>query len=180
MPEAPRPYGEAKPKPATIFHFFGIFLLICGLGLLAAAGFSANEQWKVLRTWVPVQATVLKRNFSDRRSYGNTVTARRASYHLEWTFRYEANGQSMIALAGPGYDTSILSEAMEWDRRFPVNAERTIRYDPQSPTTISLAAPDFLTFRHAVWMGCWGIGLLGLALIAFQANRRMVAGSGLR
>jgi hypothetical protein len=150
----------------------GLFIAFAGVITLAVAAYRAFTIIRVLKTWTPVQAQLIDTTIRNERSFASMQLSRTANYLVTWTFRYNANGYPHLSSADPGTHGSY-NEMLRWSRRFHPGETVTTRYDPNNPDIISAAQWDWITFAHAIRVGCWGIGIIAVGLLMRFIARRM-------
>jgi hypothetical protein len=148
--------------------------------MVLLAGLLAWHQYRIMTTWRSVDAVVTK---VDLTTTTGTSHPPITSYSARFSFRYTAGGRVYESAADLGYSSSIRSDIEHWMSQMPVGFHQRIRYDPNNPTTISLAADYTLRsfavpFRLAQWAGIMVAVSAILYWLGWRAGRK--PGPGVR
>jgi uncharacterized protein DUF3592 len=152
----------------------GFSLVVLGFLAFVLGIYSGYPTFHEKRTWPAVDAEVIQREIISRTSrsfLGRNVSG--TVYSAAFIFRYQVNGRECIAQKDVGYRSSSESEMAKWVSRFPAGSHHTIRYDPENPLRISLAAGfDSISFAPTLALWRWALILVAAGLILdFLANR---------
>jgi Protein of unknown function (DUF3592) len=150
-----------------ILRTVGTGILVVGVIVILIAAVQARGQYKVLRSWTPVPAQLLRTDVRNEKINLTIQTSRADRYIVTWTFRFSVGGVWHEATTDPGTHGTY-SQMIAWTRRFHPGQQVLIRYNPSNPDEISAAAYDWITFSHAAWVGAWGIGII---LVGFVLRR---------
>jgi hypothetical protein len=142
----------------------GIGFIFVGATLMLLGGLQAYQQYRVLRSWSPVEARFVRTDLRNEKFDARVWRGRADRYIVTWIFRYKIGGVSREAVADPDiHDT--YAQMVAWIHRFRPGERVTIHYNPADPGEISAAAYDWLTFSHAAWVAAWGIGIAVLGFV---------------
>jgi hypothetical protein len=167
--------GGVRYRAGHRLQFFGALVLVLfALPLALIAGFLAWRQYRILKTWPAVDATVVQSRWVESRS--RPGPGRGDSYGAEFQFRYSVAGREYEAIARPGYSSSY-DQARRWLGELPVGSRRRIRYEPDNPQVISLAN-DYgtLSFAASYALARWVLIIAAASIVLIVAGRRLERG----
>ncbi len=113
--------------------FAWIFVGVAGIFMVVGIGMIANQA-KKLRTWDPVEATILSSRVQQHAGSSSSSGNRQPTYSPEITFRYQRDNRTIEA---SGATTLSASSSSSWAhnivRRFPAGKVVTAWVDPENP-----------------------------------------------
>jgi hypothetical protein len=155
-----RDRGIAVPKAVAM-----VFVPV-GVVLLAIAGYTANRQNTILKTWPTVEAEVSRSEVTQGvDNEGNTM------YGLHLEFTYTVNGKEFSTSASAPYRSSSRKSMREKAATYAVGTRHPIRYDPSDPEEIRFdAGYNFGFFFVPLLLGGMGLVFLVIGLALFRSG----------
>jgi hypothetical protein len=152
--------GIAVPKVVAM-----IFVPV-GAVLLAIAGYTANRQYTILKTWPTVEAEVSRsevvRGHDDE---GNVM------YGLDLEFTYTVKEKKYATPSASPYRTSSRKAMEEKAGTYAVGTRHPIRYDPDNPGEMRFDVGYNLGFFFVpVLLGGMGLVFATIGLVLFRSS----------
>ena len=170
---------EQRPRPGQVLKLFAaaVFLALA-LPLIVLAGLLAWHQRRILTTWPVADAVVTRVDRSSTTNHGARQPA--TAYSVRFTFRYIVAGRAYQSSSQLGY-TTVPSHLENWIQQMPVGSHTRLRYDPENPSQISLAA-DYTPLSFAIplklakWAGVATLVSLALLFLGWRAGESPAGG----
>jgi hypothetical protein len=158
---------------SRIFRIVGGVFTPIGLALLAAAGWTGNRQYTILKSWPTVEAEVTRSEVARSLSHDSESNRSTYMYKAQIEFRYTLNGKEYLTPSDPGYSTSSYPEMKRLANRFAPGTRHPIKYNPADPNDIRFNAGfSFGFFLLPIILGGMGLvfSLLGIVFLVVSRS----------
>ncbi|QDV48123.1 DUF3592 domain-containing protein [Gimesia fumaroli] len=164
---------KSKPvmhKAGHLFSFvLGVIFVIGGFLATYLKGLPLIEQGKASKNWPTTKGVVLKSKVASHRSSNSNSS----TYSAEITYRYQVEGQNYkcgTVWFGSDVSTSNRSLAQDTVKKYPVDKQVVVYYDPQKPAAAVLEPGVFKTtyFYYVFGWLFMGPGILMTGIPLFR------------
>lgn len=160
-----------------IMLVMGLVFLTIGYVMAYQKGLPLLERAKASKNWPTTGGVVLESRIQEHHSNNSSST----SYSPKIVYRYQVKQnefESNTVWFGSDVSTSSRSTASNAVKRFPVEKEVTVYYDPADPA-IAVLEPGVFKTTYFFYLFGWlflGIGILMTGGVLFRALLRLFRG----
>ena len=161
--------ADIRKKVRLISFSLGAVFVIVGFLMTYLLGLPLIEQAKASTNWPTTKGVVLKSKVKTHRSNNSNSS----TYSADITYRYQVEGQDYECSTvwfGSDVSTSNRSLARNTVKKYPVDKQVVIYYDPQKPAAAVLEPGVFKTtyFYYLFGWLLMGPGILMTCIPLFQ------------
>jgi hypothetical protein len=152
---------------STVLKVVAVGFSIFFLGFLVLSARMFWGQYRILKTWVAVDARVV-----SSRVVVVPTSSGEMLYDAEYIFAFNADGRPTIAVTNSNHQSTSRERKEKQVARFPPGIAATILYNPADPTELRMQ-PGYNVHFFAVAVFVIGLGaIMGLLALSFWSAAR--------